>query len=410
MNKKVNHFIKILIFIYFIQKLKIEEEQKKIQKTNHFEVEINFDNIISSINAKDYVNKIINGIEIFNRTYNITNDPKLSVVIPIYNKENIIKRTIRSIQNQNMDNFEIILVNDYSSDNTLSVIKNIQNFDSRIKIIQNKNNMGTLYSRCIGTLSAKGKYILPLDNDDMYLYQNAFDDIYNEINNNNLDMIKFNGIEAENIEGFFNNKIKNVKFAFKKDHNIIINQPNLSYYPTIRLNNEGKNFAVDLFLWLKCIDSKLYKKVISIYSKERYSIYMTSCEDDIMTFMIFQFAESFKYINKYCILHFDFPGSANKLISNESRVISNMHYLDTVCEFSKNTYKGKEIILGIVLNIMKFSSFINVVNIIKYRKFFNDILNKIYSSKYIIEADKTLIKTKYYKLIHNSNYFRSFIN
>ena len=207
MNKKVNHFIKILIFIYFIQKLKIEEEQKKIQKTNHFEVETNFDNIISSINAKDYVNKIINGIEIFNRTYNITNDPKLSVVIPIYNKENIIKRTIRSIQNQNMDNFEIILVNDYSSDNTLSVIKNIQNFDSRIKIIQNKKNMGTLYSRCIGTLSAKGKYILPLDNDDMYLYQNAFDDIYNEINSNNLDMIKFNGIEAENIEGFFNNKI-----------------------------------------------------------------------------------------------------------------------------------------------------------------------------------------------------------
>ena len=53
MNKKVNHFIKILIFIYFIQKLKIEEEQKKIQRTNHFEVETNFDNIISSINYKE---------------------------------------------------------------------------------------------------------------------------------------------------------------------------------------------------------------------------------------------------------------------------------------------------------------------------------------------------------------------
>ena len=67
--------------------------------------------------------------------------------------------------------------------------------------------MGTLYSRCIGTLSAKGKYILPLDNDDMYLYKYAFDDIFKEINNNNLDMIKFNGIEAENIDGFFNNNI-----------------------------------------------------------------------------------------------------------------------------------------------------------------------------------------------------------
>ena len=117
-----------------------------------------------------------------NTIYNLTYEPKLSVVIPINNKENIINRTIKSIQNQNMDKHEIILVNDYSSDNTLFVIKNIQNFDSRIKIITNKKNMGTLYSRCIGTLSSKGKYILPLDNDDIYLYKYAFDDIYNEIN------------------------------------------------------------------------------------------------------------------------------------------------------------------------------------------------------------------------------------
>ena len=192
-----------------------------------------------------------------------------------------------------MSNYEIILVNDYSSDNTLSVIKNIQNNEPRIKIIQNKKNMGTLYSRCIGTLAAKSKYILPLDNDDMYLYRYAFDDIYSEINSNNLDMIKFNGIEVENLDAFFNNKIKNVKFAFKKDYNIVINQPDLSYYPTIRMNNQGKNFAVDLFLWLKCIRAEIYKRAITMYSKERYSIYMTNCEDDIMTFMIFQIAKSF---------------------------------------------------------------------------------------------------------------------
>jgi len=106
-------------------------------------------------------------------------------------------------------------------------------------------------------------------------------------------MIKFNGIEAENIDGFFNNSIKNVKFAFKKDYDIIINQPNLSYYPTIRLNNIGNNFAVDLFLWLKCINTQLYKNAINLYNKERYSIYITSCEDDIMTYLIFQLANSF---------------------------------------------------------------------------------------------------------------------
>ena len=378
MFAKLIHFLKILIIFYLSIKLIIKYKYGELynEKPKHFQQETNFEEIIKSINAKEYINKSINENYIFdiNKISNLTSEPKLSVVIPLYNKEKIINRTIISIQNQNMDNYEIILVNDYSSDNTLSVIKNIQNYDPRIKIIKNKKNMGTLYSRCIGTLSSKGKYILPLDNDDMYLYRYAFDDIYNEINNNNLDIIKFNGIEAENLDMFFNDEIKNVKFAFKNDYNIVINQPYLSYYPTIRRNNNGQNFAVDLFLWLKCINTELYKKAISLYGKDRYSIYMTSCEDDIMTFILFQLAKSFKYIKKYCILHFDFPGSANKLISNNSRVISNIYYLETVLEFSKNTHKGKEIILGIVMNIMRFNSFINVMKIIKYKNLFNDIL------------------------------------
>ena len=289
------YLFKIVIIIFFSNIITSEKTNLNLpkEKIKAFVTETNFDEILTSINAKDYINTSINELKILNRTFNQSEKPNLSVVIPIYNKEKIIKRTINSIQNQNMYNYEIILVNDCSTDNTLSVIKDIKINDPRIKIIENQKNMGTLYSRCIGTLSSKGKYILPLDNDDMYLYEYAFNDIFNEINNNNLDMIKFNGIEAENIEGFFNNNIKNVKFAFKKDYDIIINQPQLSYYPTIRLNNLGNNFAVDLFLWLKCINTQLYKNAISLYTKDRYSIYMTSCEDDIMTYIIFQLAKSF---------------------------------------------------------------------------------------------------------------------
>ena len=392
MNSKYSFKLVIIIFLSIIIawiKIDLYLYNKKIQS---FVYETNFDDILASINAKDYINTSINELKLLNRTFNVSDKPKLSIIIPIYNKEKIIKRTISSIQNQNMDNFEIILVNDFSTDNTLSVIKDIQINEPRIKIIQNHKNMGTLYSRCIGTLSAKGKYILPLDNDDMYLYKYAFDDIFKEINNNNLDLIKFNGIEAEDINGFFNNNIKNVKYAFKKDYDIIIKQPNLSYYPTIRLNNIGNNFAVDLFLWLKCINTQIYKKAISLYNEDRYSIFMTSCEDDIMTYIIFQLAKSFKYIKKYCILHFDFPYSANKIISNESRVKSNIYYLDAVCDFSKNSIKGKEIILGIVINIMKFNSFINVMKEIKFKIYFNEILKKINSSEYISNSDKYLIK------------------
>ena len=59
------------------------------------------------------------------------------------------------------------MVNDFSTDETLSMVEEFQKEDPRIKIINNQKNMGILYSRSIGALSAKGEYIFPLDNDDM---------------------------------------------------------------------------------------------------------------------------------------------------------------------------------------------------------------------------------------------------
>ena len=83
---------------------------------------------------------------------------RVSTIIPLYNCEKTIQRAIKSIQNQNITDLEIILVNDNSIDDTLSIIEKIQKDDSRIKVINNRKNMGTLYSRSIGGLSAKGEY------------------------------------------------------------------------------------------------------------------------------------------------------------------------------------------------------------------------------------------------------------
>lgn len=67
-----------------------------------------------------------------------------------------------------MLDIEIILVNDVSTDNTLKIVEDLKNEDPRIEIINNAKNMGILYSRCIGVLNAKGKYIVPLDHDDFF--------------------------------------------------------------------------------------------------------------------------------------------------------------------------------------------------------------------------------------------------
>ena len=117
--------------------------------------------------------------------------PKISVIIPVYNSEKTIKSTIRSIQNQNMIDIEIILVNDFSNNKTIKIIKELKNKDPRIKVINNKKNMGIFYSRNIGVLVAKGKYITTIDNDDIFCDKDVFDVIYKGTDNNNFDIISF---------------------------------------------------------------------------------------------------------------------------------------------------------------------------------------------------------------------------
>ena len=109
--------------------------------------------------------------------YNLT-IPKISVVMPLFNCEKFILRAIKSIQLQNLSNLEIILIDDKPMDNTLNLINIIQKEDQRIKIIRNQKNMGILYTRSIGVLMSKGKYLFNLDNDDLFMNNDIFDTIY----------------------------------------------------------------------------------------------------------------------------------------------------------------------------------------------------------------------------------------
>ena len=107
--------------------------------------------------------KLINNIK-FNKSKN----PIVTVIVLIYNSETYIKKIMRSIQNQSMLDIEIILVNNASTDNTLKIIEELQKEEPRIELINNEKNMGILYSKFIGILNTKGKYILPLVHDDFF--------------------------------------------------------------------------------------------------------------------------------------------------------------------------------------------------------------------------------------------------
>ena len=93
--------------------------------------------------------------------------PLITVILPVYNRENYLREAIQSILDQTYKNFELLIVDDASTDNSLRVAKDFQ--DPRIRIISNKVNKGVSFSRNKGIFEAKGDLIAFMDSDDISL-------------------------------------------------------------------------------------------------------------------------------------------------------------------------------------------------------------------------------------------------
>lgn len=93
--------------------------------------------------------------------------PSISVITPVYNGEDFLGEAIESILNQSFKDFEYIIIDDCSSDNTWQIMKNYSRKDKRIKIYRNEKNLGIAGNRNKGTALAKGKYIAWQDADDI---------------------------------------------------------------------------------------------------------------------------------------------------------------------------------------------------------------------------------------------------
>lgn len=91
--------------------------------------------------------------------------PKLSIIIPVFNAEDYLNKCLNSILNQTFDDFEVICVNDGSTDNSLEILTEYAKQDKRIKIIDQKNS-GTATARKTGLDNSSGEFITFIDNDD----------------------------------------------------------------------------------------------------------------------------------------------------------------------------------------------------------------------------------------------------
>ena len=90
----------------------------------------------------------------------------VSIVMPNYNSEKYIEATINSVLNQTYQNWELILVDDCSTDNSLEIVRSFD--DDRIRILQNEVNSGAAVSRNYALREAQGKWVAFLDSDDLW--------------------------------------------------------------------------------------------------------------------------------------------------------------------------------------------------------------------------------------------------
>lgn len=151
--------------------------------------------------------------------------PLVSVIIPVFNTEKYIEKTLTSICTQTLDNIEIIVINDGSSDNSQLIIEKILQKDHRIKLF-NQSNQGLSATRNAGLELAMGEYIYFMDSDDL-LEVNALKECYQKCQSEQLDFVFFDA------ESFSDENITLRNYQYQRNipiENKIWNGPEIFQY------------------------------------------------------------------------------------------------------------------------------------------------------------------------------------
>ena len=338
------------------------------------------------ISGKNFIDKCLNK-EYSQKFYKSELKPIYSSIIPVFNCEKTISNAICSIINQNFTNYEIILVDDFSSDNSSLYIKQIQEIDKRIKLIKNKRNMGSLYSRSIGVLISKGEFILPLDNDDMFFNYDIFNFIYKYSKDYDFDIVGFRAFQI----GSYYDKMENIVDLYNYKYYpeiLIVYQPELS---TWMININGRYRTHDVTIWAKSVKKDIYKKATLNLGRKRYSLFVSWAEDTIINFIIFNYAKSFIFLNKYGIIHLDNKSTASYTIPYDIKLFGEIYLADIIYEFSKNNsdknYAVKSA-YGLRNKFKRNDAMKNKTNLLYYKS----LLNKLLKSQYISKKYKNKIR------------------
>ena len=252
--------------------------------------------------------------------------PWLSIIIPIYNAEKYLNKCLDTIYKQTFTDYEVIMVDDGSTDNSPVICQQYEKKDSRFSYIR-KNNGGVFQTRIFGAEAASGKYFTYCDADDYYVNKNALQNIFDIVNENDCSILQF---------GFFkkyNHLVKRYKIVqtkIKRNKEEFYKQE----YPKL-LCSHWPNSNLTMGVWNKVYQRKLLDELPDSSAAER----IFWGDDLIINLYLMQECESMCFVPDALYCYRQNSGGTNQFS------LTTMHDLDSIKKYQikfLKEYQGEE--------------------------------------------------------------------
>ncbi len=223
---------------------------------------------------------------------------RLSIIIPIYNSEKYLDECLVSISAQTFKNFEVIMVDDGSSDLSENICKKYKKNDGRFKYYK-KDNGGPYAARLFGVKNSVGEYIMFCDSDDFYCDKRAFSKLFELLDKNDLSVIQFAFTKKYN---HIKRKSKAVKSPIIKDRNSFLSDE----YPML-ICSRYDGALLTHQVWNKIYDRDLFLPLLDDVHSER----IFWGDDQIINMQILQNCRTIMFIPDDLYCYRCFSGGTN---------------------------------------------------------------------------------------------------
>ena len=261
------------------------------------------------------------------------NEPKISVIIPLYNAEKYIRECLISVLASKFQDYEVLVIDDCSTDNSLAEVKKLMpHFDGRLKILSTeKNSGGAGVPRNIGIKNSFGKYVTFIDDDD-FILPNAFGDFFELAEKFQADVVHTEKFLIFNDSGKDDFKWEKICIKSDEPHDEFVNEP---FIETQNPNEKISRYIRGKFFWLPW--GKFYRRDFLLENEITFPS-VAFAEDMVFCFKCLCLAKNYLRVPNITNIHRILEGSTSKRICSSREGVRSWLGVVTVVVESVNEF------------------------------------------------------------------------